>query len=121
MRSWSFTFENEEDAKKAFVGFQKMFKDCEDFEKRKIFYCSMKDKDKTYKIFLGIEDTVAGAFTITTMNAFDKCLKNVFTVTKADCKDIKVEFPENCKISSWWEADKVPNKSKEETKDGKTN
>ena len=41
------------------------------------------------------------------MNAFDKCLKNVFTVTKADCKDIKVEFPENCKIASWWEADRT--------------
>lgn len=117
MRSWSFVFENSDDAAKAFVALQDMFKDCEDFKKKKIFYCAMKDKDDDmYKIFLGIEDNVAGVFNVITMNAFEENRKNMFTVTKSDCKDINIELPKNCKIASWWEPDRLREKDKETNK-----
>ena len=108
MRNWSFVFNNEEDAGKAFVALQELFKECEDFKKKKIFFCTLKDEeDNLYKIFLGIKDEVPGAFNVIAMNAFNENRKNMFVVSKSDCKDINVELPKDCKIASWWEADRT--------------
>lgn len=112
MRSWSFKFNNEAECDKAGAAFMEMFKDTEDYKKRKIVLGRVKDKDDSFKIFLSIDDDVPGSFIISVSNAFEKNLKNVFCVVKADCKDINVELPTNCAINSWY--DEEP--AKKETK-----
>lgn len=106
MRNWSFSFDkNENEYNEAANALMEMFKDSEDYKKKKIVICGVKDKDETYKIFLSIEDTVPGSFIVSVSNAFEKHLTNAFTVVKSDCKDINVKLPIDCKINSWYEAD----------------
>ena len=105
MRSYSFSFNNIEDSTKAFEALKIMFGDSEDFKKKKIVFCRVQDKEDSFKIFMSIEDTVPGSFSVIVTNAFDKNLKNVFTAVKADCKDINIELPLDCQITSWYEPD----------------
>lgn len=105
MRSWSFTFEREDECDYAFKQAFEMFKGTEDFRKKKVIICKGNENDGVYKLFMSIEDRVPGSFIISTSNAFGKPMKNVFTSVKADCKDINIELPDDCKIMSWYEAD----------------
>ena len=107
MRFWSFTFNTEEEYGIAANQFMDMFKDSEDYKKKKIVVGSLKEIDQVHKIFLSIEDSVPGSFIISVSNAFEKNLKNVFTIIKSDCKDINIELPTSCKINSWYEDDPV--------------
>ena len=111
MRNWSFTLNNDKEYNEAANQLEEMFTNTKDYKDKKIIIGKMENGDQR-KIYLSIEDGVAGAFTITTMNAFDKGLKNVFTTTKSDCKDIRVEFPVNCTINSWYEEDVVCKREK---------
>lgn len=107
MRSWSFKFNNEEEYNKASDQFVEMFKNSEDYKKKKIVIAGVKDKDESLKIFLSIYDSVAGSFIVSVSNAFDKNLKNAFCVIKADCKDINIELPTNCLIESWYDKEPI--------------
>lgn len=112
MRSWSFKFNNEAECDKAGATFIEMFKDTEDYKNKKIILGRGVDKDGSFKIFLSINDDVPGSFITSVSNAFEKNLKNIFCVVKADCKDINIELPANCQILSWY--DEEP--AKKETK-----
>lgn len=104
MRNWSFTFNTEEEYNIAGKQFMDMFENSKDYKVKKIIICGVVDGDSR-KIYLSIEDTVAGSFLVTVVNAFDKNLKNIFTSVKADCKDMNIILPSDCKINSWWEED----------------
>ena len=106
MRIWSFKFNNQDEYSKASAELIEMFKDTEDYKNKKIILGGATDKDGSLKIFLSIDDDVPGSFITSVSNAFDKNLKNVFCVVKADCKDINVELPTNCVINSWYEEEK---------------
>ena len=110
MRNWSFAFDKKEDCDKAFDQFFEMFKECKEYGEKKVIFCRTNENTDTWKIYLSIEDVVPGSFIVSVSNAFDKNLKNAFTVIKADCKDIHVEFPTDCKIMSWYEKDLIGKK-----------
>jgi len=106
MRNWSFTFGKDKTKyNEAANSFMEMFKDSEDYKKKKIVICGVKDKDETYKIFLSIEDTVAGSFIVSTSNTTKGNLTNAFLAIKSDFKDIHVYIPVDCSVNSWYEAD----------------
>lgn len=112
MRTYCFTFNTEEDTKKTFDQLFALFKDCRDFKEKKILFAKTVENNEN-KIYLSIEDTVAGSYSLIISNAFDKVLSIKFVVVKAECNNVNVELPGDVKIATYWAA--------EETKDGKTN
>lgn len=111
MRNWSFTFNTEEEYNVAGKMFFELFKDSMDYKNKKIIIANGTDKDGTKLIFISIEDSVPGSFITSISNAFEKNLENNFTVIKADCKDINVKLPKDCKIYSWY-TDETPSEAK---------
>ena len=107
MRTYCLTFNNEEEANNTFAQFAEKFKDCTDVTIKKILLYKAKidDENKTSKIFLSIEDSVNGSYIFANINMFDKPYKIVFSSVKADCKDMDVVIPIDCKIMSWYEPD----------------
>ncbi len=112
MRTYCFTFNTEEDTKKTFDQLFALFKDCRDFKEKKILFAKTVENNEN-KIYLSIEDAVAGSYSLIISNAFDKVLSIKFVVVKAECNNINVELPGDVKIATYWAA--------EESKDGKTN
>ncbi len=104
MRTWSFVFVNKEDCDKAFNQMFELFKNVEAFAEKKVIICRANENDGFWKVFLSIEDTVAGTYTVTTNITPDQKISNVLTTTKAESENVKVELPKDCKIISWYEA-----------------
>ena len=112
MRTYCFTFNTEEDTKKTFDQLFALFKDCRDFKEKKILFAKTVENNEN-KIYLSIEDTVAGSYSLIISNAFDKVLSIKFVVVKAECNNVNVELPGDVKIATYWAA--------EESKNGETN
>ena len=105
MRNWSFSFGTKEESESAFMQLFEIFKEAEDFKKKRIIICKAEENGEN-KVFLSIEDKVPGSFIVSVSNAFEKNLKNAFSVIKADCKEGTIELPVDSKILSWYTIEK---------------
>lgn len=116
MRTYCLTFDNENDCNNTFVQFTEKFKDCPDIKTKKVllYKANIDDENKTSKIFLSIEDSVNGSYIFANINMFDKPYKIIFSSVKADCKDMDVVIPTDCKIMTWYEPDPDHNTKKKE-------
>ena len=112
MRTYCFGFKNEEERNAAFDQLFALFKDCRDFKEKKILFAKTVENNEN-KVYLSIEDSVAGSYSLIISNAFDKVLSIKFVAVKTECNNVNVDLPGDVKIATYWAA--------EESKDGKTN
>lgn len=104
MRVYDFTFGKEDERDYAMNGFVQMFKNCKDFKSKKITI-SKSNQDEKFKLFVSIDDVVAGSYSFIIQNAFDRVLKISFISVKDEADDVVVEFPPDVIIMSWYSKD----------------
>ena len=101
MRTICFGFKNEEERNAAFDQLFALFKDCKEFKEKKILFAKTVENNEN-KVYLSIEDSVAGSYSIIFSNAFDKVLSIKFVAVKSECNNINVELPGDVKIATYW-------------------
>jgi hypothetical protein len=106
MRGYTFECQKEKDRDSIFNGLFNIVKDSNDFKLKDIVITKWEMPGLWY-VGIIIADSVAGSFSIITMNAFNKSMKSVFTIVKADCQNTEVLIPDSVKISMLWKEDSV--------------
>ena len=110
MRTICFGFKNEEERNAAFDQLFTLFKDCKEFKEKKILFAKTVENNEN-KVYLSIEDSVAGSYSIIFSNAFDKVLSIKFVAVKSECNNINVDLPGDVKIATYWATEETENEN----------
>ena len=110
MRGYTFECNKESERNKLYEDLYLMVRKSDDFKYRDIIINKW-DKLGLFYCGIVIADTVAGSFSITTMNAFNKSMKSVFIGVKTDFEDTEVVIPDSVNVSVTWKEDS-PNRYK---------
>lgn len=110
MRGYTFECNKETERNKLYEDLYLLVRKSDDFklkdiviskwEKLGLFYCG-----------IVIADSVAGSYSVTTMNAFNKSMKSVFIAVNTGLNDNEVLIPDSVNVSITWKPDS-PNRYK---------